>query len=295
MRWQNRGDALPDVYRAMVEAGLRSGRLADALQGLSRVGLAVVEARRTIVLACFYPLLVLVMAYALFLFFLIVLFPRFTECGRVIPDRRLPDYRRSSSKPGATVMIWGPIIPLALLGVMFAWTLTGRSRVLDGTAGMSGPLAAFPWVGRIVANYRAANFITLLAHLVDHDVPLDQAVRLAGDAAGSPRFRRSVADYADRLAAGSTAHNLWNGSLGDFPPLVAWMIGSGQRQGSLASGLRHLATAYKRKGDRQAEAFRIIFPGLLILVVGTGAVLSYGLLLFVPLRHLWDGLANPLN
>ncbi len=73
------------------------------------------------------------------------------------------------------------------------------------------------------------------------------------------------------------------------------MLGAGDRQGRLAAGLGQLATTYRRQADRQAEAFRIILPGLLMVGIGATAVLGYGLLLFVPLRHLWDGLASPLN
>ena len=286
--------ALPEVYRAIVEAGLRTGRLADALQGLSRIGQAMVEARRTIVLACFYPGLVLVMAYSLFLFFVVVLFPRFTAASASL---RIDEswFVTVLERAGHSVALWGPIAPLALVGLIVAWSLAGRSRALDGGNGLNRLMARFPWVGRIIANYRAADFTDLLAHLIEHDVPLDQAVVLAGNATGDRSFRAGVARFGADLAAGSPSSSTPTRSADGLPPLVVWMIGSGHRQGALASGLRHLATAYRRKAERQADAFRVILPGLLLVVIGSGAVLAYGLLLFIPLRQLWSGLANPLN
>ena len=151
----------------------------------------------------------------------------------------------------------------------------------------------FPWVGRIIANYRAAHFTELLAHLVEHEVPLDQALVLAGNASGSATLRHSGARYAEQLTAGATSGARLDATPGGLPPLVAWMIGSGHRQGGLVAGLRHLATSYRRQADRQAETFRVILPGLLILIIGSAGVLTYGLLLFIPLRELWDGLAGP--
>lgn len=284
---------MPEVYRAIIEAGLRSGRLADALQGMTRVGQARVEARRTIALACFYPFLVLVLAYGLFLFFLIEVFPRFLAASGALRIDE-PRFVVGLERLGHTVNYWGPVVPLLLVGLIVAWGRSGRSQTLDGSKGLVRPVARFPWVGRMVANYRAANFADLLAHLVDHDVPLDESVRLAGGASGDAPFRQSAARFADAIAAGALTANSPNTS-GEFPPLVAWMLGAGHRQGTLPNGLRHLARAYRKKADRQAEAFRIILPGLLIVVIGTVAVLSYGLLLFLPLRNLWDGLANPLN
>lgn len=286
------GPEMPEVYRSILEAGLQSGRLAEALGGMARIGTATLEARRTIALACFYPLLVLVLAYGLFVFFLVVVFPRFVEASESL---RLEDAPMVAAldRAGQTVLYWGPVAPLILVALVFVWNRSGRSKSLDGSKVLTPLVARIPWVGRMIANYRAANFADLLAHLVDHDVPLDQAVRLAGDASGSARFRWSSQRFAETLGAGETSTA--PGSLGEIPPLVAWMLTAGHRQGMLASGLRHLASAYRRKADRQAEAFRVILPGLLIVLIGSVAVLSYGLLLFIPLRSLWDGLANSSN
>jgi len=287
------GPEMPEVYRSILEAGLRSGRLAEALGGMAQIGTARLEARRTIALACFYPLLVLVLAYGLFLFFLEVVFPRFVEASESFRLENTP-VATTLDRAGQTAGYWGPVVPLVLVALFFLWGRSGRSKGLDGSK-VSSPLTArLPWVGRMLGNYRAANFAELLAHLVDHEVPLDQAVRLASDASGSGPFRRSVERFADSLGAGAATTTAPESS-SEIPPLLTWMLTSGHRQGSLASGLRHLASAYRRKADRQAETFRVILPGLLIVVIGSVAVLSYGLLLFVPLRSLWDGLANALN
>ena len=53
------GGGVPRVYRAVVEAGLRSGRLPVALEGLSAYARGYAEARRSIGLALWYPLMVL--------------------------------------------------------------------------------------------------------------------------------------------------------------------------------------------------------------------------------------------
>ncbi len=289
------GPEMPEVYRSILEAGLRSGRLADALGGMARIGGATLEARRTIALACFYPVLVLILAYGLFLFFLTVVFPRFIETAGAFRLEEAPIIT-ILGRLGESVAYWGPLIPLLVLALGFAWVRSGRSRSLDGSKVFRPLVARLPWVGRMVANYRAANFTDLLAHLVDHEVPLDEAVRLAGNTSGNGSFRRSATRFAEKLNAGGTTSNGPSPeTLAEFPPLVAWMLTSGYRQGTLPLGLRHLASAYRRKADRQAETFRVFLPGLLIVVIGSVAVLSYALLLFVPLRSLWDGLANPLN
>ena len=71
--------SLPPLYRAVVEAGARSGRLPVALEGMARYVGGFSEARSTIGLALWYPLLVLSLAYALFFGMVSWAVPRFIE------------------------------------------------------------------------------------------------------------------------------------------------------------------------------------------------------------------------
>ncbi|HEV3120285.1 MAG TPA: type II secretion system F family protein, partial [Isosphaeraceae bacterium] len=71
------GAAFPGIYRAVVEAGLRAGRLSVALEGLARFARSYAELRRAVALALFYPLFVGMLAYALFVVFVLQLAPRF--------------------------------------------------------------------------------------------------------------------------------------------------------------------------------------------------------------------------
>ena len=286
--------AMPAVCRAVLAAGVRSGRLADALQGLSRIGQAQIDVRRTVALALFYPVMVLILAYGLFLVGLVELFPRFAAASEslgldqsrvVVVGERL----------GRTMPYWGPILPLVLVALGGVWWLAGRARALDGLGWVGGATGWFPLKGRLLGGYRMAHFTDLLAHLVEHEIPLDQAVRLAGDAAGNPRLQQAANRFADQLAQGGQPPTAARVTSDGLPPLVAWMLTSDDRQGSLASGLRHLATTYRRHADRRATAFRQILPGLMILSIGGVAVLIYGLLLFVPLNSLWTALATPTN
>ena len=65
----------PPVWRAVVEAGLRSGRLTAALEGLSTTARRVAELRRAVLVAWIYPLTVMALAYGLFVFVVTTLSP----------------------------------------------------------------------------------------------------------------------------------------------------------------------------------------------------------------------------
>ena len=81
--------AVPPLYRAVVEAGARSGRLTVALEGLAEYVRGYSEARTAIGLALWYPLLVLALAYGLFVGLVSLAVPRyvgaFESLGVAVP------------------------------------------------------------------------------------------------------------------------------------------------------------------------------------------------------------------
>ena len=68
---------LPPLYRAVVEAGARSGQLPVALEGLARYVQGYSEARATIGLALWYPLIIVILGYSLFVGLVTLVVPRF--------------------------------------------------------------------------------------------------------------------------------------------------------------------------------------------------------------------------
>src|SRR5689334_15506248 len=69
--------SIPPLYRAVVEVGARSGRLAAALEGMARYLRGVGDVRRAIGLALWYPMLVVCLAYGLFVGLVYLVVPRF--------------------------------------------------------------------------------------------------------------------------------------------------------------------------------------------------------------------------
>ena len=65
----------PSAYRAVVAAGLRTGRLARALELLTETAEHLAEAHRIVVAAFVYPLMVFLLAWGLFVFFVLKIAP----------------------------------------------------------------------------------------------------------------------------------------------------------------------------------------------------------------------------
>ena len=285
--------AMPEVYRAVVEAGVRSGRLAQALEGMASIARNYADARRAVGMAMLYPLIVVLLAYALALFFILVIAPRFVSAFDSLglaPLRPL----EILSRIGDSAAYWAPIPPILLGLVVLRWVWAGRSVVLD--EGALGPLfSRIPLIGSMIRNFRASNFATLLALLIEHRLSLADSVQLAGAASGDRSFRSSTEAFARSIRSGDGTSGGSPDSVKCFPPLLAWSLTTGRGQSELAPALRHLAESYRKKAESRALVLRSALPTALLLAIGVVAVVLYALLLFIPLTTLWDELASPIN
>ncbi|HVX13925.1 MAG TPA: type II secretion system F family protein [Pirellulales bacterium] len=282
------GQRLPPLYLAVVAAGLKSGRLSAALEGLATAARRIAELRQTTATAIIYPVVVFLLAWVLFVGFVTFFAPR------VLPSFR--DVRLDSAEViawfaglGDSVRWWAPVGPVVVLLAVGAWWYrSGRAFSL----GAGGRLGWVPGAGELVSSCRSAAFADVLALLVDQRVPLPEGLRLAGAASGS----RGMAGDADALAAAierGAGPREYMSLAGRFPPLVAWFLSAGQEGRVLALALRHAAASYHERARRRAEIVQTFLPMLLTLVVGGTIVLAYALILFVPWINLLKALSTP--
>ena len=285
------GHEVPPVYRAVVEAGIRSGRLPMALEGLATYCRGYVEGRRAIGLALWYPLLVLTLAYGLFIFIATMVIPRFMDAFESLG---LPVHRSLSvlDAMGRTSLYWGPILPLILVLLTAGWVVSRRATALGGGAAPGYRLLFyFPWMGSMMRGFEAASFADLLALLVEHKVPYPEALLMAGEASGDASLARSSRALAESIRGGMSTEEALRGE-SFFPPLLRWLLATAPRQADLAASLKQMANRYRSNARHQAAKIRLVLPTILLFGIGATATLLYALALFVPMTSLWQGLAN---
>jgi type II secretory pathway component PulF len=279
----------PPVYRAVVEAGIRSGRLPVALEGLSAYARGYTEARRSIGMALWYPLVVLAMAYTLFLALVVTLIPRFVAAFEEMGLSTAAPLRWLDAA-GRSAWYWGPVLPVGLALCLGAW-LGSRRGFGAGRSGAPWVLGWIPWMRSMMRGYEAAGFADLLALLVENRVPYPEALALAGEASGDPALSGSSRELAAAVARGlSPAESLRGRNA--FPPLLRWLLATAQGRDDLPSALRQTAARYRSGARHQAETMRVFLPTLLLLGIGGTATVLYSLTLFVPLTSLWTSLSR---
>jgi len=283
--------AIPPLYRAVVEAGARSGRLSAALEGLAGYVRGYSEARAAIGVALWYPILVLTLAYGLFLALVTLIIPRFVGAFESLGLEVIWPLRWLE-KAGELSLYWWPAWPVLLLLLALAWWRSGVAATFQTSSWSL--LRLFPWMRSMLADYEAAGYADLLALLLEHHVAYPQAVELAAEATGNS----AMIAGAGRLAAAVQRGEAPDQAVRDLPesafrPLLRWTLASSQEQGSLVESLRNLAPMYRKRGAFQAEKLQLFLPTVLMLAIGGSATLFYALTLFVPLSSMLRGLSLP--
>lgn len=295
-RGESLGDAaaelqgVPPFYAAIVEAGVRAGRLPAALEGLADAARRMAQLRCAAGLALAYPIAVLLTTYFLLLFFLTAIAPRLAT-GLSDTNSSVAPVFRSLSGAGAWLAPWWFVPPLVLLLlVIFWWRQTSRSLVLEPRVGLRW-LGWMPWFGRL-QHYSQLTILTrTLGLLIENGQPLPVSVVLAAQATGSRRLGRAAAQVRLALEQGAPAAEALRRC--GLPPLVCWLLGASTTQPDLAGTLKRLADDYHQRATHQAERIRLFLPLLLTVGVAGTAVALYALILFLPWTTALRELAAP--
>lgn len=261
----------PPLYRAVLAAGLRSGRLAGALEGLAKATTGALEMRRRMTAALAYPLLVAAVAYGLFVLSIDQLVPPIADAYDVF---RIPP------PPGFDVLLylgetwrhWAPWPPV-LLAVWILWQLFPPAQASTPRSWFR-PLATLYRYGRWTA------FCNTLAVLVEHDVPLPEAAQLAAQASGDRQLAAASTTFAERAARGERE------ALSVFPPMLAFLLSTARGQDDIVHALRRLAGDYERRMQRGIQWLTLYLPAVLTIVIGGGATLTQLLCYLAPWFYL---------
>jgi type II secretory pathway component PulF len=191
------------------------------------------------------------------------------------------------------VIIGGWIPPLALVLLVTLWWLLTRRAVVLGTGSTGRLVEWIPFAGRAVRDARMASLSEILGLLVEHDVPLSQAVVLAAECTTDRRLVRGARELAGSLEAGGTGPSAQ--PLPGFPPLLAWLVSSGGRQQTFVTVARHVADTYRRRIVRESSWLRDYLPMWLVVVVGGGLVALLAILTFLPFSELMQHLSETVG
>jgi len=263
-------DGFPPAYKAVVQAGLRVGRLPAALEGISQSARRTAQLRWTISMAMIYPLIVMGVGYYLMLFTLTRITP---VMASMLADHapEEPPLLKILAWIDQTAPFWAIGVPAIVL-VWFAWLWWRAGRVAEGVEMHS--LLSFGAVSTMLKMRRAGRLAAMcdcLALLTEFGVPRPEALPLASRTTGSKKLESAATKLAEQIARGE--HRMAVPK--QFPPLLAWMLTSGELRQELPKVLRRTAEVYRDEANRRAQWLRLFIPMILTTVFGGGTVILY--------------------
>lgn len=259
---------------AAIEAGEKSGRLAEILDSLAEKVAADSRIRTSVVDAVAYPLVIAVAATAVMFFLRWKIFP----IVRQIYD----DWDVSLPLATELVLVMSTYTTLIVLVpaffLLFFFVIPLRGKSIDAFR------IHVPLLGGVVRRISLTRWCNTMGLLVSSGVPEGKALRIAGESTGNLLFARE-----SRLAASMVDSGI---SLGDametrqfFPAALTWMVRAASSAGSHA----HLWPAARDVYQQQAEHWSIITSivlRMLFFVFAFGVVALTVLSMFLPLIRL---------
>ncbi|PMZ88875.1 MULTISPECIES: type II secretion system inner membrane protein GspF [unclassified Pseudomonas] len=268
--------AFPELFRATVAAGERSGHLGHVLEQLAVYTQARQASRQKIQMALVYPLILMLASLAIVGFLL----------GYVVPDVVKIFVDSGQTLPWLTQALIGVsnglrnhfLLLMSVLATLFGlwrwswqqpqWRLRWHRWVLNA-----------PVLGEVLRAMEAARFASTLAILGKSAVPLVDALEIAAAVIGNLTIRSRMVDVARSVREGATLTRGLELS-GDIPPMMLHMIASGERAGELD---RMLARAAEQQENSLAARIALVVglfePAMLVLMGGVVLLIVMAILL----------------
>ena len=273
--------AFPELFRATVAAGERSGHLGHVLEQLADYTEARQASRQKIQLALVYPMILMFASVAIVGFLL----------GYVVPDvvkifinsgQPLPALTQAMIAMSNGLRRYGWLLLMLLIAGTGAaqWALRQpRLKLRWHVLQLNLPL-----VGPVLRAMEAARFASTLAILGKSAVPLVDALEISATVIANLAIRQRMLDVARSVREGGTLARGLERS-GDIPPMMLHLIASGERAGELDSMLARAAEQQEKNLAARIALVVSLFEPIMLVLMG-GVVLLIVMAILLPILSL---------
>jgi len=272
--------AFPPLYVASIRASERTGGIIQALERYVGYQVQVEEARKKVVNALIYPMLLVSVGGLVTLFLLGYVVPKFS---RIFEER-------GTDLPLLTQVLvdWGNLLNSHTWQTLIGATLIAGAAVValsrPGTRTVIvQQLWKLPLAGEKMRLFQLARMYRTLAMLLKGGMPMVAALELVRDLL-DPSLRPQLANATRRISEG-TPPSLALNENGLSTPVADRMLRVGEQTGDLGGMMERIGAFYDDELTRAAEIFTRTFEPVLMVLIGLiiGAIV---LLMYMPIFEL---------
>lgn len=273
--------AFPKLYRATVEAGEHSGHLDAVLERLGDYTEGQQQFRQKVQLALIYPAVLVVICILVVTGLMVYVVPDvievFTGTGQVLPLAT-----RILVALSNFISAWGWLVPPACIALAATVMLLLRRPALRYR--WHHRLLEMPLIGWLVRGTQSTRYVGTLAILTGSSVPLVQAMGIASGVMSNEFLKERLVRAQKSVREGGSLRRALE-EVEYFPPMMIYMIASGESSGTLDTMLHRAAESQERDLQGAVTAFVSLFEPIMLLLMA-GIVLFIVVAIMMPIMSM---------
>lgn len=262
-----------DLYANMVRAGENAGALDSVMLRLSNFLQSQARLKNKVAAAMIYPTIMIVVGIVVVSILMVFVVPKITQLLR----------SKGEELPFATKVLIGIsefaqnywlLVMLGLVLLTIAFQLFVNSK--RGGLLWDRFKLAIPVFGDLLRKQSMARFATTFATLLKSGVPALQAIDVTKSVVDNRVLTDALTTVHDRVLEGADISTPMKLS-GQFPPMVAYMVGVGEQAGNLEEMLERVADSYEEEVDLATQKLTAMLEPLIIVclaVIVAGIVVA---------------------
>ncbi|KOP23361.1 pilus assembly protein PilC [Hapalosiphon sp. MRB220] len=279
-------DCFDGLYVSMIQAGEVGGVLDEVLNRLAKLLEDVARLQNQIKSALAYPVVVGVLASAIFIGMTVFLIPIFAKIFQEL-GTELPALTQFMLLCSEILRSWRILVVIAIIvGVTFAYKQYYKSRI--GKETIDRLSLKMPLFGDLIQKSSVARFSRTFGALTRSGVPILTSLEIVRDTSGNQVVSNAIdAARAEIQQGGMISIALQKEKV--FPPMAIQMISIGEETGELDGMLMKIADFYEDEVEQAVKALTSVLEPIMILVLG-GMVGTILLSMYLPMFKVFDKL-----
>ncbi|GLT20152.1 type II secretion system protein F [Vibrio zhanjiangensis] len=275
-------DHFDPIFLAIVNAGEKTGRLAESLERIASHREKLEYIRSKALTAAIYPCLVLGTALLVTILMLTQVIP---ELEQMFSNHNapLPWFTQQVIYLSQATQNYGPYIGITI--TLTIWLiLHGYHHSRRCREWLDSVKVHLPYIGNLHNLTCFTQFCRTLATCCDSGLPITPSLHASVQTCESTYYQKMIDVVTEEVNSGQALHIAMRQS-GVFPQFMMQMIMLGEESGRLTDMLHRIANEYERELEKTIERMSQAFEPIMIVILGT-IVSSLVIAMYLPIFNL---------